>query len=125
MAKIGLIAFATAILLTGAAGYAAEKVAFTCSGTLRVLPEDEKGSSLNTSLVVDLDKGVVTGEVGWCHFPCSFSIAHVSETEIEFKGQSEQGRMDRITGSLFVTESLEDRSWTGYEATCKPTKPLF
>jgi hypothetical protein len=41
MAKIGLMAFATALLLTGS-GYAADKIAFSCTGTVT----DASGKSL-------------------------------------------------------------------------------
>ena len=62
MAKVGLMAFATALLLTGS-GYAADKIAFKCTGTLR----DATGKSesiAETTLVIDRDAGLVSGKFG-------------------------------------------------------------
>ena len=122
MSKIGLIAFAAAIALAGVS-YADEKITFTCSGTMSIRPNAAK-SAVNTSLVIDLDNGVVTGDIGWCGSPCSFfSITQVTETRIEFEAQNEQGIMDRTTGSLSVTDEVDGyERWTMYDATCKPAE---
>src|SRR5262245_23572374 len=62
MAKIGLMAFATALLLTGSS-YAAEKIAFRCKG---ILSHANGKSELiaETTLVIDLDAGLVSGAFG-------------------------------------------------------------
>jgi hypothetical protein len=62
VAKIGLMAFAAALLLTGS-GYTAEKIAFRCTGTLT----DAFGKSesiAETTLVIDRNAGLVSGEFG-------------------------------------------------------------
>jgi len=85
------------------------------------------GPRANTSLVIDLDRGIVTGGIG------DFSITKVKETQIEFKDKANsendqvgmQGRMDRITGFISVTISDGYERLTMYDLICKPANPLF
>ena len=62
MSKIGVMAFTTAFLFT-VSGYAADKIAFRCIGTLT----DATGRSeliAESTLVIDLNAGLVSGEFG-------------------------------------------------------------
>ena len=84
---------------------------------------------VNTSLVIDLDKGVVSGLYGCSDPSCSFAITEVTETLIKFKTEDNTvtmhwGKVNRITGDLSVTDSNE-YSATMYSGTCRPANALF
>ena len=129
MAKIGLIAFAIALLLTGAS-YAADKITLTCSGTIKTtdfIHGESGGSPVSTSIVVDLDQGTVAtaNDV--------YSITKVTENHIDFHGKSTTGgeaygRIDRVSGTTgwSIRDSAGTKSlWTLFDLNCKPAKPLF
>jgi hypothetical protein len=93
MCKIGLIAFATALLLSGVS-LAADKITLTCSGTMSTFGKfGGSENPVNTSLVIDLDKGVVSGLYGCSDPSCSFAITEVTETLIKFKTEDNTVKM--------------------------------
>jgi hypothetical protein len=132
MSRIGLIAFATAFLLTGGA-YAADEITLACSGNWLAGPTGASFSGkdrmpVSTSLVIDLDKKTITdtGGIG-CQNP-SCPITEVTDTYIRFKDlETWQGGIDRVTGALTVYGSIDrgGPAWTIYDLTCKPAKTLF
>jgi hypothetical protein len=110
--------------------YAGEKIAFHCEGTMDYPGTDVRGERAVSSVVVDLDKGVVTGDnIG---IYGSLPITEVTETHIKlYKAvpytDGVSGFMDRFTGALSVTY-YGDKSKPPailYAFTCKPAKPLF
>src|SRR5262245_17743977 len=125
MSKIGLMTFATTLMLTGVSD-AAEEITLICKGTYTINAGDKRPVS-DTSLIFDLDSGTVTSSL---RDTIEFKITKVSDNTIEFKrmnregeGSDWDGKIDRISGSADLT------SWVGgmtdYHLTCKPAKPLF
>jgi hypothetical protein len=118
------------MLMLSGASYAADKITLICSGT-RSIFGDFGGSMnpVNTSLVIDLDKGVVSGLYGCSDPSCSFAITEVTETLIKFKTEDDTmkmhwGEVNRITGDLSVIDS-DVYSATTYSGTCKPANALL
>jgi hypothetical protein len=110
--------------------YAGGKIAFHCEGTMDY-PGTPVSEHTVSSLVVDLDKGVVTGDnIGPSGGP--LPITEVTETHIRLykavpNTDGVSGFMDRFTGALSVTY-YGDKSKPPaivYAFTCKPAKPLF
>jgi hypothetical protein len=130
---IGLMAFAT-LLLSGTS-YAADKIVLTCSGTESIFHNGRNDDDLatNTSLVIDLDKGVVSGLYGCSDPSCSFTITEVTETIIKFKAEDEgggevkmhHGEVNRITGELDVIQYINEDASATYSGTCKPASAFF
>ena len=124
MCKIGLIAFATALLLSGVS-YAADKITLVCSGTTSVGSSTLPMETLMT-LIVDLYRGTVTSS--WVGFQVS-SITQATESNINFEGAKPEfgtweGRIDRYSGSAWLSAKTRGIN-SIYELTCKPAKPLF
>ena len=123
MPKIGVITL-TAILtlLTGVAGYAADKIALVCSGTMETSgpPGSVKSPYGNLTVVIDLDRGIVTIPLG------DFPITEVTKTYIKFKAADGRvdGRIDRISGAMGETMGLGNVRLF-FDLTCKSAKPLF
>jgi hypothetical protein len=108
--------------------HAAEKISLSCSGTFASKETGfENTPSLNQSLLIDLDQGVVTGSPG------EYEIFKVSETSIAFRAQSSDptvrsivGGVDRVSGAASVTAWLDDSHVRYiYQLNCKRTNPLF
>ena len=108
MSKIGLIAFAAALILTGVS-YAADKIALTCSGTVMVPPLP--GSSPTTtdrSFVVDFDNGTVMSTDG------QSSITEVTENQVRFQGSDDKhnkhwdGVIDRYAETVLCRNGASD-----------------
>jgi hypothetical protein len=142
MAKIGLIAFAIALLLTRAS-YAADKIVLVGSGTAtyywKGVSTDRAGPD---GLVIDLDRGIVTwGDV-------AIPIVKTSGNFIEFESKEKTealdshtywGTMDRVTGVVGISERWIRESSEpddpemkfpvteeiSYNLTCKRTNPVF
>jgi len=110
LSKIGPIAlFISLTLLTGL-GYAADKIALTCSGTLWIKGSGQ-GDLQGQSIIIDPDQGIVTmGYMG------NFPITGSTETNVGFKGSFEDGDilsgwLDRYSGSA-VVERLHNEEIT-------------
>jgi hypothetical protein len=126
MAKIGLMAFATTLLLTGIS-YAADKITLACSGMSKSFLRDHytPGFPVSISVVVDLDQATVTTMYG------VFPITNGTENRILFAGEGDRGvavrgSIDRISGTTGMSihhtgVSIDDL----LDLTCKPAKPLF
>ena len=101
LSKIGSIALTSVLtLLSGVASDAANTVALTCSEI--VVSAGTKEPALNQSLIVDLDRGIVTiGSIG------ELPIVKVTETSVSFKGNLMDGQtvwkgdVDRFSGLRF------------------------
>jgi hypothetical protein len=113
-------------LLPGVAP-AADKIYLTCSGTVSLVGHSEKSLVGNISVVIDLDRGIVTMPVG------DSPITKVTEDYIEFRadtGDSQrQGRIDRISGSVVerITHNVTANNIQivdFVDLTCKPAKAL-
>ena len=132
--KIGLaLVTALASQLIGVA-LAADKIALTCSG-FSWRDDYSKQVSANETLVIDLDRGTVTGSI----YHHGFSITEVTDDHINFcsrsgatcdhnlKGSGWLGSVNRVTGKTLLNQ------WWGtdllpvlrYVLTCKQAKPLF
>jgi hypothetical protein len=123
LSKIGLIALATVLILTGLS-YAAGKIALTCSGT--IVSAGTKEPAPNLSLVIDLDRGIVTlGSIG------ELSIVKRTENSVSFKGSSEdgqtvwQGDVDRFSGLTVVSVWRNKQILLHYQLICRRPEPLF
>ena len=123
LSKIGLIALATVLILTGLS-YAADTIALTCSGT--IVSGGTKEPAPNQSLVVDLDRGIVTiGSIG------ELSIVKRTENSVSFKGSSEdgqtvwQGDVDRFSGLTVVSVWRNKEILLHYQLICRRPEPLF
>jgi hypothetical protein len=124
LSKFGLIALVTVLTLLSGVSYAADKIALTCSGTM--VSAGIKKPAPNQSLVVDLDRGIVTivsiGEL---------SIVTRTESSVSFKGRSEdgqtawQGDIDRFSGVAVVSVWRNDKKLLHYQLSCRRPEPLF
>ena len=124
MSKFGLIALVTVLTLLSGVSYAADKIALTCSGTM--VSAGIKKPAPNQSLVVDLDRGIVTIEsIG------ELSIVTRTESSVSFKGRSEdgqtawQGDIDRFSGLAVVSVWRNDEILLHYQLSCRRPEPLF
>jgi hypothetical protein len=124
LSKFGLIALATVLTLLTELSYAADKIALTCSGT--VVSAGTKEPAPNQSLVVDLDRGIVTFEsIG------ELSIIKRTENSVSFKGSSEdgqtmwQGDIDRSSGVAVVSVWRNKEALLHYQLSCRRPEPLF
>ena len=124
MSKFGLIALVTVLTLLSGVSYAADKIALTCSGTM--VSAGIKKPAPNQSLVVDLDRGIVTIEsIG------ELSIVTRTESSVSFKGRSEdgqtawQGDIDRFSGVAVVSVWRNDKILLHYQLSCRRPEPLF
>jgi hypothetical protein len=135
-------------LLTGVTGYAADKVALSCSGTAHHVfwslkgERNEENYPYHDSLTIDLDGRVVI----WGSD--TYPITEIERNLITFKGEVVDPRkgapevppvtwnhytlgvMDRITGDLSLSqndkcEDLGLNHKTTFDLHCKPAKPLF
>jgi hypothetical protein len=127
MSKIGLMAFATAFLLTGGA-YATDKIALTCSGTeyAEGLGHEQTKDIPNETYVIDLDQKTVTTDHDFSN------ITTLTDVIVDFEsvGHRSDGRMNRVAGSLEIRsfgsdDILHDEPYSKKYLTCKPAKPLF
>ena len=118
MSKVGLIAFATALLLAGLA--ANNKITLTCSGTLKA--EDFNPPGLlevpNQSIVIDLDRGWVTSSFG------GYSITKLTNSTINFEGHALNGDigvggLDRRSRVVVVSRKQNDEIISTYILACK------
>jgi hypothetical protein len=101
MTKIGLMAFATALLLTGS-GYAADKIALTCTGTLATWTASGKSETpAEVTLVIDLEAGLVSGDLG------ELSITSKDRYRLQFGKINEdvhiEGLLDRASTARVTT----------------------
>jgi hypothetical protein len=91
------IAMTAALAVSGAA-CAADKIALVCSGTMGSLGYLEKSPVGATSIIIDLDQGVVTMPTG------DYRITKVTENHINFEGalgrQKVNGNIDRLAGTV-------------------------
>lgn len=108
--------------------HGAEKISLSCSGTFASKETRFKNTpSLNQSLVIDFDRGIVTGSLG------DYTIFKVSETSVAFRAESDDpqiktivGGVDRVSGAASVTAWLDDSQIRYvYQLDCKRTNPLF
>jgi hypothetical protein len=125
LSKIGPIALATALILLGGLGYAADKITLACSTADLDLkfPEFGKKPGSPLSMVIDLDRGVVSMPAG------EAAITKVTEHTIGFDGKHEKfawsGSIDRISGAGFMMVSVNGQPQFSTELACKPAKALF
>ena len=80
----------------------------------------------NQSLVVDLDRGIVTiGSSG------ELSIVKRTENSVSFEGRSEDGQtawrgdIDRFSGLTVVSVWRNDEILLHYQLSCRRPEPLF
>jgi hypothetical protein len=117
-----LVALST--LLTGPS-YAADKITLTCSGMQwdGRLPI-KKETVPPQSVIIDLVKGIVMMPLG------DSDLSEITEDYVMFAGVSDdrkrswKGRIDRISGSGYVTTSFGSE-FSSNTLSCKPAKPLF
>jgi hypothetical protein len=123
LSKIRPITLAAVLSLLAGLSFAADKFALTCEGI-----QFPSLTAVSASLVIDLDRGIVTSSLG------NFSISESShETMIYFKGNEEgesvsiRGDVDRVSGhAIIVFERSRDRQLVrGYNLSCKPMTRLF
>ena len=121
---LGPMSLVTALTLLGGVSYAADKIALTCSGTM--VSAGIKEPAPNQSLVVDLDRGIVTiGSIG------QLSIVKRTENSVSFKGSSEdgqtvwQGDVDRFSGFAVVSVWRNKEILLHYQLNCRRPEPLF
>ena len=123
MSKIGLIAFAAAIALTGVS-YAGEQVTLACSGTAWI-KGNSRGDATGLSVVIDLDRGVVA----WSGFG-DFPITKNTDNSVGFKsggtnGITTEGSVDRYSGHAVILSLRGNDVVSSFSLDCKPAKPLF
>ena len=120
MSKVGLIAFATALLLAGVI-YANNKITLTCSGTLKAKDSNPPWTVVqvpNQSIVIDLDQGWVTSSFG------GYSITKLTDSTINFEGHALNGDigvggLDRRSGVVVVSRKQNDEIISTYSLACK------
>jgi hypothetical protein len=118
LSKIGLIAFATTLMFTGAS-HAADKITLICS--------DGEGQD-DYSLSVDLDRKLASFHVSDLPDADDIPVTRVTDNYIWFQNKTlsniySQGKLDRLTGSLhFFHRHLNYAK--DYYLQCKPAKPL-
>jgi hypothetical protein len=85
-----------------------------------------KDPAPNQSLVIDLDRGIVTiGSIG------QLSITKLSANSVSFEGKSEdgqtlwQGDVDRFSGLMVVSVWQNKEVLEYYNLTCRRPEPLF
>ena len=124
MSKFGLIALVTVLTLLTGLSYAADKIALTCSGTM--VSAGIKKPAPNQSVVVDLDRGIVTiGSSG------ELSIVKRTENSVSFNGSSEdgqtvwQGDVDRFSGLMVVSIWRNKEALLHYQLSYRRPEPLF
>jgi hypothetical protein len=85
-----------------------------------------KDTAPNQSLVIDLDRGIVTiGSVG------KLSITKRSENSVSFEGKTEDGKtvwrgdIDRFSGLAVVSVWRNQEVLVNYNLTCRRPEPLF
>jgi hypothetical protein len=133
MADLRLVAaaLATCVAFSGA-GYAAEKIALTCTGFFFRNDTLAPGDDRTYSFVVDLDRKVV----GFGYSIATgagddIPITKATDNYIQFGTQALidpywEGELDRYTGSLHVFHRWRLGGDTeDYRLDCKPAKPLF
>ena len=139
------IAISTLGLLLAASPCSAASLTLGCSGmfTTSHLPkngmqsEPVKENIVDFSVVVDLDKMVVTGFWSFDDGTANgLPIVAVSPNNVTFKSRvkrvsekSIEGTVDRITGKVDVEEtqlySTGNLTMLSWDLRCRPTKPLF
>ena len=124
MSKFGLIALATVLTLLTGLSYAADKIALTCSGTM--VASGTKETAPSQSLLIDLDRGIVTiGSIG------KLSITKRTENSVSFEGKTEDGQtvwrgdVDRFSGLAVVSVWRNKKVLVNYNLTCRRPEPLF
>jgi hypothetical protein len=125
MRKIGLIAFTTALLLSGAS-FAADPITLICNGSASDRHNDAwTWKVINQSVVIDLDKKIISAWGVLNDMGQPLSITDQSEDSISFKGNGllsgqVDGDLNRVTGEAWFMTPTDY-----YRVTCKPAKPLF
>jgi hypothetical protein len=127
LSKLGPTTILTTLLaLFTGVSYAADKITLTCSGMQwdgRV--PIKKEAVPPQSVIIDLDKGIVTMPLG------DSDLSEITENYVMFAGVSDdrkrswKGRIDRISGSGYVTMSFGSEFSSNTQLSCKPAKPLF
>jgi hypothetical protein len=121
VSKTGPLALPALALFAGVA-CAGHQIALTCSGTM--VAAGTKDPAPNQSLVIDLDRGIVTiGSIG------KLSINKRTENSVSFEGKSEDGqtvwRGDRFSGLAVVSVWRNQEVLVNYNLTCRRLEPLF
>ena len=127
MSKIGLLVFfVTLTFPLSGVSYAADKITLTCSGLLWDGRFPIKKETVPPqSVTIDPDKGIVTMPLG------DSDLSEITENYVMFAGVSDdrkrswRGRIDRISGSGYVTMSFGSEFSSNIQLSCKPAKPLF
>ena len=119
LSKFGPIALATVLILLTGLSYAADKIALVCSGTLWAKGAGE-GPPPTQSVVIDLDRGVVTSSLG------DFSIINITENQIRFRGattngDTSAGNVDRYSGLVAVSTFHNKEIIANYQLNCQRT----
>ena len=101
-----------------------DQIALTCSGTM--VAAGTKETAPAQSLVIDLDRGIVTiGSIG------ELSITKLTENSVSFQGKSEDGQtvwrgdVDRFSGVTVVSVWRNKEVLVNYNLTCRRPEPLF
>jgi hypothetical protein len=123
-----ILSFAAILSLVGLA-CAADKIALTCSGTLRSKSTQPPMAELRVSsetIIIDLDQGLVTtSTLG------SFSVTKATDSKIDFEGATQDGEtrtyggVDRYSGVTILTSYRGKEILMTYNLTCKRANPLF
>jgi hypothetical protein len=118
---------ALSFALLTAPAYAADKLAFTCSGTYTPFDGVTPASTVsNETLFIDLEDKTVRGQ----HLGAGYKIDSVNDKFVEFSSETpvlSKGSFDRYSGQVSVIV-YDDNNLTisrSYKLTCKPVKPLF
>ena len=101
-----------------------DQIALTCSGTM--VAAGTKETAPTQSLIIDLDRGIVTmGSIG------ELSITKLTENSVSFQGKSEDGQtlwrgdVDRFSGLTVVSVWRNKEVLVNYNLTCRRPEPLF
>lgn len=85
-----------------------------------------KDTAPTQSLIIDLDRGIVTmGSIG------ELSITKLTENSVSFQGKSEDGQtvwrgdVDRFSGLTVVSVWRNKEVLVNYNLTCRRPEPLF
>jgi hypothetical protein len=107
---------------------ATERITLRCAGNFASKETKfDQVESPNQSLIIDFDQGSVTGSLG------TFQISNVSETSIEFRAESRNPKIQKITGGVDrVSGAGNVMAWIDnnhlayfYDLNCTRAKPLF
>jgi hypothetical protein len=132
--KIGLLVFPALAFLASIAYAADNKIYLACTGTISGSDPSSTTQDSGESIVVDLDRGIVSGSIG------SFSIVEKTESTISFESDREEkhkigeypfvdrihtaGNIDRILGHVQVYEYNNDGLTTQLKLNCRQTSGL-